>query len=296
MKEDIEPDFFYFSKKERKGIFLLIILNCLIWLSPYIIKQFFIDNTNSFFSEINVKEFLSEDVDTKTMKINTNENPKSTKSLHYFDPNLIDQEEWQSFGVSEKTSATIIKYVSKGGRFKTAKDLNKIWGMPSALVTKLIRYVIIKDSFNDHHASNISLSVHKKSTPLININEADSATFEKLYGIGPKLSQRIILFRKKLGGFYDIHQVSEVWGLQDSVFQNIKEQFIISSINLVKININKAPLEQLQSHPYIGYKQGKMIINYRNQHGSFEKLEDIQKIISIDKETYSKIEHYLTIE
>ena len=41
-------------------------------------------------------------------------------------------------------------------------------------------------------------------------------------GIGAKLASRIIHFRGKLGGFYQIEQVGETFGLPDSSFQKIK--------------------------------------------------------------------------
>ena len=49
----------------------------------------------------------------------------------------------------------------------------------------------------------------------------------------------------------------------------------------------------LKSHPYIGYKLANSIINYRNQHGSFKTLDDIQKIILIDEKTFNQLSHYL---
>ena len=46
-------------------------------------------------------------------------------------------------------------------------------------------------------------------------------------------------------------------------------------------------------HPYLNYKQAKMIVNYRKQHGHFKQIKDIQKIRPISPEIFRKIAPYL---
>jgi competence protein ComEA len=60
-----------------------------------------------------------------------------------------------------------------------------------------------------------------------------------------------------------------------------------------KININSATIEKLRHHPYLNYKQAKMIVNYRAQHGVFRSVKDIQKIRPISPEIFRKIAPYL---
>ena len=59
------------------------------------------------------------------------------------------------------------------------------------------------------------------------------------------------------------------------------------------MNVNTVSLEQLKLHPYLNYKQAKMIVNYRKQHGSFLQLKDIRKIKPISPELFRKIALYL---
>src|SRR5438132_1029098 len=51
-------------------------------------------------------------------------------ALFQFDPNTAVAADWQRLGLNEKTSKTIEKYVSKGGKFYKPEDLMRIWGMP----------------------------------------------------------------------------------------------------------------------------------------------------------------------
>ena len=59
------------------------------------------------------------------------------------------------------------------------------------------------------------------SIPL-NINKATAQDFEALPGIGPKLGERIIEKREKLGGFKTIDDLKKVKGIGEKKFEKIK--------------------------------------------------------------------------
>jgi competence ComEA-like helix-hairpin-helix protein len=63
-----------------------------------------------------------------------------------------------------------------------------------------------------------------------------------------------------------------------------------------KININIATFDELKTHPYIKYSLANPIIAYRNEHGSFSKIEDIKKVMAVTDEIYKKIAPYLSID
>ena len=62
-----------------------------------------------------------------------------------------------------------------------------------------------------------------------------------------------------------------------------------------KININTATIDEMKAHPYIKYSIANPIVAYRNEHGSFSKIEDIKKVMAITDEIYKKIAPYLTL-
>ena len=70
----------------------------------------------------------------------------------------------------------------------------------------------------------------------IEVNSATKADYEKLYGIGKVLSERIVLFRDKLGGFYSVDQLKDVYGVRDSVFQQFKKNLSIKPVRIKKVN------------------------------------------------------------
>lgn len=295
-----ENNLFYFSRKEKNGIVLILILNLLIYCWPDVYDYF----SNRQENAIQIEKLSEEKNETQTENDKSISSQKRTDHIKTvyehqnatyfeFDPNTCSKEQWMKLGVKEKTAETIIKYISKGGKFKAPEDLKKIWGLSPTQVKELLPFVKIITTLKIENGKNtIAHFSQKNSNKIIDINTADSSLLEWLPGIGPALAGRIIKYRNKIGGFYSPVQLKEVWGLPDSVFQKIKEKVEISD-KIQKINVNTSDFLMLKSHPYIGYKLANSIINYRNQHGSFKTLDDIQKIILIDEKTFNQLSHYL---
>jgi competence ComEA-like helix-hairpin-helix protein len=212
-----------------------------------------------------------------------------------FDPNTNSIGDWLSLGLNERTSKTIIKYVSKGGRFYKPEDMLKIWGMPEGFYDRVKDYVKISTTARKFPVyENKPFVREEQKHESISINEADTAAFIALPGIGSKLSARIIAFRDKLGGFYSVEQVGETWGLPDSTFQKIKGRLQTGG-NVQKININSATKDELKLHPYVRWNLANAIVEYRSQHGVFKNLEELKNIVLVDESTFEKLKHYLVL-
>jgi len=307
-------DYFNFTKKERRGIIymisILLVLIFIPFLFPYLSKEESIDTTKF------EKEIAQLKIDSSSNKINSKSQNQyqnnfssgdkyaSTNKgeLFYFDPNTATGNDWIRLGIREKTANTIQKYVSKGGKFYRAEDLKKIWGLSESDANRLIPYVSIKSieknfsHFEEKQFSEKAIYPSKKSFEKIDINLADSNAFIALPGIGNRLAGRIISFREKLGGFYSIDQIGETYLLPDSTFQKIKPQLIVNSKATKKININLASVDEMKSHPYIRYYIANAIFQYRKQHGNFQSVEEIKKIMTVTDEIYDKASPYLTTD
>jgi len=62
------------------------------------------------------------------------------------------------------------------------------------------------------------------------------------------------------------------------------------------VNINTATVEQLETLPNIGTTRAQQIIAYREEHGPFARIEDIQNVSGIGASTYAKIAPHITVE
>lgn len=64
----------------------------------------------------------------------------------------------------------------------------------------------------------------------------------------------------------------------------------------IKINLNQADEQILCSLPKIGVKRAQAILQYRQEHGRFDSIEEIEKVEGISTKIYEEIKGYLTIE
>lgn len=215
-----------------------------------------------------------------------------------FDPNTSDVKILLQNGIPQHVANTIIKYRNSGATFQVKEDLKKIYSLKENIYQKIEPFIEIipqekmasKNTFQQKN--NLSKAENKYINIVIDINNSSVEDWQKLSGIGPSFSKRIITFRGQLGGFHTIEQVGETYGLPDSSFQKIKNKLKPSSI-LQKINLNQATESELKSHPYISWNQAKLICSYRKMHGNYNNINELLRIGALNVEWLEKIKHYL---
>lgn len=79
----------------------------------------------------------------------------------------------------------------------------------------------------------------------------------------------------------------------DKPVYNLNENSIEGNTNIV-ININTATINELQTLPGIGESKASSIVEYRNENGNFNSIEDIKKVSGIGDSVYEKIKNYIT--
>ncbi len=215
-----------------------------------------------------------------------------------FNPNTASVEVLMSMGLKAKVAHTIIHYRNKGGKFFKKEDLKKIYGL-SANEYNQIEAFISLDSKGDDKENSFSSKEPKREqyvekTWTIDVNKADQEEFEKLYGIGKYLANKIVHFRNKLGGFHHIEQVGETYGLEDSTFQKIKSKLVCPNPELHQLSINESTYETLEAHPYISKYLAEDIVKYREKNGKFTDLAQLLQLKNI-KSDFQKIIPYLTL-
>ncbi|MDE3182681.1 MAG: helix-hairpin-helix domain-containing protein [Bacteroidota bacterium] len=306
-------DYFSFTKKERNGIISIVSIIIIVSLLPRFFYYFTNNETvDSTEFEKEISQLKIDSFSAKTFSKNQDEyyndytpaykNRTSVKKeLFYFDPNTASENDWIRLGVRKRTAQTIQKYIAKGGKFYKPEDIKMIYGLSETDAERLIPYVSIlaaKKEFSKNENSFTEKKIYPKkyTVQLVDINVADTSAFIALRGIGNKLSKRIIAFREKLGGFYSVDQIAETYNLPDSTFQNIKKYLIINSKAIKKININLATVDEMRTHPYINYNIANAIYQYRQQHGSFNSVDEIKKIMTINDEFFNKVSPYLSVQ
>ena len=62
-----------------------------------------------------------------------------------------------------------------------------------------------------------------------------------------------------------------------------------------QVNLNNATESELKGVPGIGPTKAKEIINYREQNGRFDKIDDLKKIKGFGEKTFEKLKEHFTI-
>ena len=291
--------FFNFSKKELNGILLLLFLILIVLASPWVYRKLNRDQV------YDLKEFKLEAANFKSaeIKISYSNNIIDAKKVEYFefDPNSIGEKEWQRLGFSIKQIRVIRNYISKGGKFYKKEDLKRIYSIPEAqysLVEPFIRIAATyaqKKFVKDERPVKSANPNDRVQISLIELNSADSLVLLTVRGIGPAFASRIIRFRDRLGGFYKLEQLKEIYGIDSLKFSQLKGQFSLNAGLIQKIDLKTAGFDQFKKHPYLTYKQMNAIIQYRRQHGNFNSIEDLQKVAILNEEIIRKIEPYFQL-
>ncbi|HMO38409.1 MAG TPA: helix-hairpin-helix domain-containing protein [Saprospiraceae bacterium] len=233
------------------------------------------------------------------------ERPQSSAVLFDFDPNTASERDFVRLGLSAKTAANIVKYREKGGAFRKKEDFRRIYGIAEKDYHRLEPYLQIPVQEHAAEAKPVTLATVAPSpeTPkraaampaMIDINRATVEQWKQLPGIGAGYAQRIVNYRDKLGGFSNVEQIAETYGLPDSILQKVQPQLQASPV-LRKLAINTASVEELKAHPYVNARQAAAIVSYREQHGGFISVGDVARIQALPPLLVQKLAPYLNFD
>lgn len=224
IKEQIRV-FLSFSKKERTGIVILLIIAMLTWMIPY------------FFAEDEIPE----------------------EALRFTPVELQEK----IVVLKERTSYR--RYTDTSVPYPTYEKEHRI----------------------------------KNSGPiaLLDINLADSTAWERLPGIGEKLSSRIVRYRERLGGFVAMEQMKEVYGISDSLIHFLQSKLVLKKdFSPRKLKINEADYGILRKHPYVSHTMAKILLSYRKQHGDIDNEKMLMEINGLDLLEIKKLLPYLDFD
>lgn len=217
-------------------------------------------------------------------------------TLFPFDPNTATMEELESLGLPENVVRAITRFREKGGKYRRKEDLQKIYTLSEADYRRIEPYIAIaSQGAIPTVALDMPSSYDAPETVSIDINRAGEEEWQRLRGIGPAYSARIVKFRDALGGFASIEQVAETRGLPDSTFQRIRLQLRPSPI-FRPLSINVVSAEALAAHPYIDRRSAEAVVAYRNNHGPFRHADDLRKVYALKPEVLEKLGPYLVFE
>jgi len=207
------------------------------------------------------------------------------RDYFFFDPNSVTDAEMEQLGFNSRQRQNLSAFRRKGGVFRDKNDLQKIYGIDSALFERLkpwIEIVPLPEAVKE-----------KAPLPLVELNLADSLQLLRLPGIGPAFAGRILKYRNMLGGFHSTSQLLEVYNLEADRYAQFAALVTADSSQVRKIRINFAGPADLK-HPYLQREQVRRLLESRQKEGPFTDLNQLLEKNVLDENTFRKIKPYLT--
>ena len=316
-------DFFYFSKGQRIGIIVLMVLIVVALVVNYTLPYFFqtkpSDGTvflheaetfkRSLVSRDSLHNVLREQQYEKRQRLFEEQYqkykilhpfPSFKKNIPYslftFDPNVVDSTAFVTLGLKPYIASNILKYRHKGGWFKTPADFGKVYGITPEKFKELEPYVTIAEKELTKADSSYLKRKEAKKNLMVDLNSADTTLLMQVIGIGRGYAKGIVRFRQQLGGFVSVDQLGEIYGMNQQNLELIRPFCCVNRDLVRKIRVNIASVERLKSHPYLNFYQSKAIYELRRKKGKLKAVTDLNVLPEFTPESLAKINPYLSFE
>jgi DNA uptake protein ComE-like DNA-binding protein len=288
---------FTFSKQQRSGILLLLLLIislfCVYW---------FVDFSEENTFDTSSAEIVSIQKEIDSLRLVEIEKRKPKK--YPFNPNFITDYKGYTLGMSNEEIDRLLQFRKEDKWINSAADFKRVTGVSDSLLKELSPYFKFpdwvtnpkpKNDFkNDKSEKGFS---EKPFNQKIDLNKATEEQLQQVSGIGAALSKRIVSDREKLGGFSNDSQLYGVFGLDASVVQRALNLFTVKTPKeLNKINVNKASASDIATIPGISFELAKKIWEYRRLHEKVSIIQELDKIEGMTERKLQLIQLYLSVE
>ena len=234
--------------------------------------------------------------------------------MQVFDPNTADSSTLVHLGLKKWQVSNMLKYRAKGGRYRKAEDMKRLYGMTDSMYQALLPYIQIdtvaikqyrdsvrKSQMDSVRTDSLPRYISPKRDTILNLRTADTTELKKIRGIGSYRARQIVRYRKELGGFVNTEQLREIKALQPLLTDSLQadsllSHFWIDSIIIVPLQVNSCRAETLERHPYLSFEQAKAVYELRRKKIRLESIEQLRRLDCFTEEELRRVEPYLSFE
>ena len=292
---------FWYTKSQRNGIFLLVIiiviLQVFLFVNPF---------SSDEIVDINQPELVAfqQQIDSLKAVELENRNPK----IYPFNPNYITDAKGEQLGMSLAEIDRLLAFRKTNKFINSKEEFQQVTKVSDSLLNNIAPYFkfpdwVVERNKKLNQVSNktekrVVESDGKKNQPsTLDINKASVYDFLTIEGVEEKLAERIINYRSKLQGFSFLTQIYEVYKIDKNTADQITSTFtIIEKPIIQKKNINTIEFKELLKNPYIDYELCKKIFEYRDEVAELQNLSELKNIKGFPLDKYDRIVLYLLAE
>lgn len=228
--------------------------------------------------------------------------------MQMFDPNTVDSNTLVHLGFKPWQAQNLLKYRAKGGKYRKAEDLKRLYGMTDSMYLLLQPYICIElENLEVDSSANDSLMgdttrhdtmprwQHVKKDTILNLRTADTTELKMIWGIGSYRAKQIVRYREALGGFVRVEQLLEVEGMEN-VPDSVLKHFVLDTADVKQLNINSIGVRQLSKHPYLRFEEAKAIYEFRRKKIRLDSLGQLNELECLSDEAIKRIAPYLNFD
>lgn len=307
-------EYFYYTRAERNGAFVLALLCLGVFLFPRVYPHFkksraleyeqYQDAAQAFFGELEAGGSSS---------------PAQAAEFFYFDPNTISRDSLLLLGLPARTANTIIKYREKVGRFYRPEDLRKLYTLSEEDYERLAPYVRMAAS-QQAPARQVKLERETSFPPPFQPFPFDpnTATREELLRLGlpDRLAGNILRYREKGGRFRSPESLKKIYGMDEDTYlalapfieiggqpeaeapkpeEERPQAYEDAPAAPVAIDINQAGEQEWQQLQGIGPGYAGRILRFRDKLGGFAYVDQVAETYGLPDSTFRKIRPQLRL-
>jgi DNA uptake protein ComE-like DNA-binding protein len=278
--------YFRFNKQERRGIFFLLALIGGVQFSYFLFSGYSVQKTPSQFTVDSAMVRMIDSLKTlQQTAVNTPMLP--------FNPNFISDYKGYLLGMSVAEIDRLQAFRKQGQYVQTATGFQEVTGISDSLLKVLAPFFKFPEFAKRPKPEKPETEMGKT---VLDLNLATEEELQRISGIGPVLSRRILNFRRSLGGFLVKDQLYDVYGLEPEVVIRAMERFdVLSKPSIKKIGINTATVDEIASCVYLNRALAERIVRYRNRVGAFDSISELTKIEDFPNDKIDRIKLYLAL-
>ncbi|MCO6490319.1 MAG: helix-hairpin-helix domain-containing protein [Phaeodactylibacter sp.] len=309
-------EYFYYTRAERNGAFVLALLCLLLFLFPRVYPHFkgsrdseyrqYQEEALAFFAELEAGGTAS---------------PTQDAEAFYFDPNTISMDSLLLLGLPARTANTLIKYRKKGGRFYRPEDLRKLYTLSEEDYERLAPYVRLPAPAS---APARQVKLERETSfppPLLPFPfDPNTATREELLRLGlpERLAGNILRYREKGGRFHNPESLKKIYGMDEDTYLALAPFIEIGESARpqqevpeheekhpqayghvpavpVAIDINQAGEQEWKQLQGIGPGYAGRILRFRDKLGGFAYIDQVAETYGLPDSTFRKIRPQLRL-
>jgi len=234
---------------------------------------------------------------------------KDSVKIYPFNPNFITDYKGYTLGMSVEEIDRLHTFRAQNKFANSPEEFQGVTQISDSLLDVISPYFKFPEwTQKKSKQSSVSTkqSDRRKNSPSLeglgedflpqDLNTATARDLRAIKGIGDKLSNRIVKFRDRLGGFLVEEQLYDVYGLEAAVAERTLKRFeLLSTPEIKKININEASVAELVKLVYIRYAVAQDIVAYRELNGSIDSFDELKNIEDFPSNKIERIALYLSL-